>query len=621
MDTIFLDFESLYSDEYSLKKMTPVEYVLDPRFECHGCAVKHGIDGKNYWLEGPALPDFFASLVPERTHLVSHNYLFDGCIVAWRYGFVPRLMTCTLNVARATLGHVLRSLSLANVARHLDLGVKGNALLKVKGMSLEQIKAQPALYQEYVQYALDDNDLCAGIYDKLVRSGVFPLRELATMDMVMRCTVEPRFLLDTHVLAQHMGEVKAKKEHLLAQAMLIGADDKSTLMSNDRFAELLQRVGVTPPTKVSAATGKTAWAFAKTDHEFLDLQEHPDPAVQALVAARLGHKSTLEETRCQRLTNISQVTWPGNQQLLMPAPLRFSGAHTHRLSGDWSLNMQNLPRGGNLRRALKAAAGYTVFTIDASQIEARLNAWINGQWDLVEAFDRGEDVYATFAESVFGHAVNKDDNPKERFVGKTGILSLGYGLGHVNYRLRLKTDSTNQLGVTIELTIEESNGIVTTYRTKYFHIAGGWKILNNTGIPNLAGAGGFQFGPCTFEHQAIRLPSGLRLFYHDLHQADGEWWFTFGNKRKKIYGAKLLENICQALGQVLIKEAALRIFQRTGYRFALQVHDELLYLVRNEHLGTVHQVAMEEMTRRPDWGPDLPLAAEAGSGPSYGDAK
>ena len=621
MQTIFLDFETFYSDDYSLKKMTPVEYVLDPRFEAHGCAVKHGLAAKSYWVDGPDLYTFFKGLDPTVTSLVTHNALFDMCIVAWRYAFVPRLMVDTLGVARACLAHQLKSLALASVARHLGLGVKGNALMKVKGMSLQEIKSQPALYAEYVQYGLDDVDLCAGIYDTLVRSGTFPIRELAVMDMVLRCTIEPKFVLCINTLAQHLADVQAKKNHLLATAMLSGANGKPDLMSNERFAELLRSLNVPPPMKISATTGKPAYAFSKTDHAFLDLQEHPDPCVQALVAARLGHKSTLEETRCERFTKISRVTWPGNRQLLMPMPLRFSGAHTHRLSGDWKLNVQNLSRGGKLRRALMAPPGHTVFTIDSSQIEARLNAWINGQWDLVRAFALGEDVYSIFASEVFARPVTKKDHPKERFVGKQGILGLGYGLGDANFRIRLKTDSINQLGEAIELSEAQAQAVVTTYRSKYHHIPAGWKTLNYTGIPAIAANGGFRFGPCLFERQAIRLPSGLRLHYNDLHQAGGEWWFTYGGRRKKIYGGKLLENICQALGQVLIKEAALRVRQRTGYSFALQVHDELVYVVRDEDLELLAAVALEEMIRRPDWGPDLPLAAEAGRGPSYGDAK
>ncbi len=40
MDLITLDFETYYSREYSLSKMTTEEYVRDPRFEVIGVGVK-----------------------------------------------------------------------------------------------------------------------------------------------------------------------------------------------------------------------------------------------------------------------------------------------------------------------------------------------------------------------------------------------------------------------------------------------------------------------------------------------------------------------------------------------------------------------------------------------------
>src|SRR5690606_5724575 len=118
-------------------------------------------------------------------------------------------------------------------------------------------------------------------YDKLVRGGIFPARELAVMDMVLRCAIEPRFQLDLTVLAEHLHAIRTQKDHLLARAMMVGADGKTALMSNDRFAELLRSLGVEPPTKTSPVTGKVTYAFAKSDPAFLDLQEHEDPAVQA----------------------------------------------------------------------------------------------------------------------------------------------------------------------------------------------------------------------------------------------------------------------------------------------------------------------------------------------------
>jgi len=619
MKTIFLDFETFYSDEYSLRKMTPVEYVLDPRFEANGCAVIEG-DGQPYWLDGPYLPAFFASLDPKVTMLVTHNALFDMCVVAWRFGFIPRLMICTMSVARAVLGHKLRHVSLESVSQCLGLGAKGGVLSKVKGMNLPMIKAA-GLYDEYVAYGLDDVSKCAGIYRKLVESGHFPVPELAVMDMVLRCGIQPQLQLCHTTLAEHLQEVQANKAQLLDQAIQLGASDKKDLMSNDKFAELLRSVGVEPPTKISPVTGKEAYAFAKTDPDFLDLQEHADPAVQALVAARLGHKTTLEETRCERFLKISQLHWPITQQGNMPMPLAYSAAHTHRLGGTWKLNVQNLGRGGKLRRALIAPSHHKVVAVDASQIEARAVAVLCGQQDLVDAFARGDDVYAGFATELFQTPVTKKTHPVERFIGKEGILSLGYGAGPPKFKVRVKVQSKNQMGTAIELTDEHAAQYVGTYRTKYYKVPKGWRHLNYVGIPALQSGSKFEFGPCIFEKEAILLPSGLRLFYHHLHQEHGEWMFTYGGATKRLYGGKLLENICQALARIVVMDAGLRIRRRINRSIALQAHDELVYVVPDEAVEEVKGICLEEMSKPPLWLPEWPLAAEVGSGQSYGSAK
>jgi DNA polymerase len=617
MKTVFIDFETYYSSEFSLRKMTPIEYVLDPRFECIGCAVKE--DGEApYWVDGEDLPLFFADLTPQTTCLVSHNTLFDGCIFAWRYNFVPRLMVDTLGIARACLGHKLRSLSLANVARELGLGMKGGTVHKVIGMGAAAIK-QAGLYDEYIDYAINDAELCAQIFDKLVRSRIFPVGELRVMDMVLRCAIEPQFLLDQNVLALHHHTIKAAKETLL-QRIGVGKDD---LMSNEKFAAALQTLGVDPPRKISLATGKETWAFSKTDPEFMALEEHPDESVQALFAARLGIKSTLEETRTQRFINIGHLTWPGNGPAKMPMPLRFSGAHTHRLSGDWKLNVQNMPRGGALRRALIAPPGHVVLASDASQIEARIVAWLCDQPDLVEQFAKGEDVYSSFASKVFDRPIDKKKDPAERFIGKTAILGLGYGLGWPKFQSTVKLQSKAQTGTTIDLSDDQAIKIVNTYRQGYENIPRIWRLLNNN-IDALISGREFTFGPCEFEVGGIKLPSGLRLHYHELTSTPDGWTYVYGGKPKRLYGGSLLENITQALARIVVMDAAIRIQKRFAVhdiQLALQVHDELVFVVPEHLADECKRIALEEMSRRPVWAPTLPLAAEAGVGQSYGDAK
>jgi DNA polymerase len=617
MRTVFLDYETYYDKEYSLRKMTPVEYALDPRFETILAAVRE--NGKAYIVDGEDFPKWVKDAKLHEAAVISHNALFDMSILAWRYGTVPRLMIDTLGVSRATLGHVLKSLSLASVARHLGLGVKGDTVHNVIGMHRADIKAA-GLWDSYCKYSAGDAELCEGIFNRQVKSGIFPVRELAVMDMVLRCAIEPKFMLDQNALAEHLQQVRSDKDALLQRVGI----DKKALMSNEKFAAVLRSMGVEPPLKTSPLTGKETYAFAKTDKEFIALEEHPSPDVQALITARAGFKSTLEETRTERLLKIAQLTWPGNRQQLMPVPLRYSGAHTHRLSGEWKLNMQNLPRGGKLRRALIAKPDEEVFTIDASQIEARITAWICGQDDLVGQFAKGEDVYSSFASEVFGYPVGKKTHPNERFIGKTSVLGLGFQVGAAKFSNTIEVQSQLQLGQKIDMPLEEAMRIVSLYRTKYSNISRAWRTLHNEGIAALAGTNpGFTFGPCSFEKGAVLLPSGLRLFYHDLQQTNGErgpqWEFVYGGEYKKLYGGKLLENIVQSLARIITMDAALLIQRHLG--LGMQVHDELVYGVKREAVEEFKALALQEMRRRPDWAPDLPLEAEAGTGSSYGEAK
>jgi DNA polymerase len=623
MKTVFIDFETFYSNEFSLRKMTPVEYILDQRFEIIGCAIKIGNE-KSFWLDGDQLPKFFAELDPAETAMVSHNALFDQCIVAWKFNFIPRLMLDTLGVSRALLGHELKSMALAKVAEHLGIGIKGGTVHKVAGMGRDAIIAA-GLYDEYVEYSLNDVDLCAAIYKELVASKKFPFNEMVVMDMVLRCAVQPQLHIDSNVLAQHLATVQAHKENLLAAVNV----DKSELMSNEKFAEALRFLGVEPPTKISMVTGKEAYAFSKTDPEFIALEEHENPAVQALVAARLGFKSTLEETRTQRFLSIANLQWSDRTSAVMPMPLRYSGAHTHRLSGDWNLNVQNMPRGGELRRALIAPPGHVVLAADASQIEARIVAWLCNEQDLLDQFEKGEDVYSKFASKVFKREIDKKKDPTERFIGKTAILGLGYGLGWQKFQKTIKLQSKAQTGKVVDLSDEEAKAVVDTYRESYSCIKSVWGSLNSR-INILAADENDEIeafelkGVATFIPGKIRLPSGLHLHYHDLKETDGDWSYTYGGKTKRLYGGALLENITQALARIVVMDAATRLRPQLAIhsvQLALQVHDELVYVVPDDIADVCKNLVLKEMCARPAWAKSLPLAAEADIGRSYGDAK
>ena len=552
MRTIVVDVESYYDQDYSLRKMTPVEYILDHRWETIGWAVKDPgpCEGTPLggapavWMTDAQFRGYLAGL-PEKVAVVSHNALFDMCVLAWRYNYVPHLMIDTMGMARAWYGHKLRSVALASLATFLGVGVKGTTVHKVQGMGLAAIKAA-GFYSEYAEYSKMDAEICWQIYRTIIREG-FPVGEIAVMDTVLRCAVQPAFVLDQTLLAEHLHGVQAGKQALLDRLATVnpsGTPDsmRETLMSNDKFAEALRSLGVDPPTKISLVTGREAYAFAKTDAAFIELEEHENPEVQALVGARLGIKSTIEETRTQRLLSIANLTWPGNQRALMPMPLRYSGAHTHRLSGDWKLNMQNLPSRGNnkIRSALAAPDGHSVVAVDASQIEARKAGWFCGCTTLTSAFANKEDVYSTFASDVFGYEIHKSTHKIERFIGKTGVLGLQYGLGWPKFQATVAMQSKAQVGQEVILDDIDAMRVVQTYRRKYKEIPAMWRHLEGL-IARMTDRNCYvELGPLVFMHEKIKLPSGLFLHYHNLENRDGQWWFTHGGKPKYLYGGKCL---------------------------------------------------------------------------------
>lgn len=642
---LFADYETYYdSQSYTLRKMTPAEYILDKRFEVSGMAIRKGIDGTDKWVTAANLPPFFAHLARlekdtgEKVTMVTYNALFDMCITAWRYNYVPTLMVDVLGMVRACMGPMLKRASLGTVAEFLQLpaGLKGDCIRRVDGMRAADIQ-RAGLMDEYVAYAKQDVNLMVGIYKHLVPT--FPRSEFAVMDLVLRCCVQPQFKFDKPLLEQHLQEVRDGKAALLAACGLQydANGECPELMSTVKFKALLEGQGVVVDDKVSP-TGKFIPALAKTDAFMQDLLEDPDPTIAALAAARLGHKSTLEETRAQRFIDIAGLSGtPGYRAGSAPMPLRYGAAHTHRLGGDWSLNVQNLPAGrngasNNLRKSITCADDEEIIVADEAQIEARLSAWIAKETTLLREFAQNLDPYGQLGATIFGlpAPVSKKqfntDHPTERFIGKTGILGLGYGAGADKFFSMVLSSARTQLGRDLSGTFFQADAqkAVTTYRNRYHAMPRCWNLLQYSGLAALTGqAVSMVMPPVVIKRGKIVGPNGQEMIYPDLKldPVTSDWTYQNGPVRSKIYGAKMLENITQWLAKCIVMDAAIRLNRLFKFRMALQAHDELVFVVKKDTVPHAKQIIKLEMERRPQWAPDLPLEVEVNSGRTYGDAK
>ena len=646
---LFLDAETFYDTDYSLSKLTPPEYILDPKFELIGCAAAEGSDPFE-WIDGPDFSAYISQFDPENTTTVTFNQLFDGCVFAWRYGFIPKRMLCAMRMAAALRGHVLHSVALKSVAKCLGVGEKGTTIESVRGMRRNEIMGNPTLWRAFQAYALNDGELCRDIFFKLAPE--FPSSERRIMDKVLRCAVVPRFCIDKVMLEQHLVDLEADKVRMLrlaaggaeiddnqdGQPLADEAQDMDgleaftqQLRSNPKFEVLLKARGVDIQYKVSP-TGAQIPAFAKTDEFMEELQEHEDPVVQALATARMGVRSTIEQSRGARIMSISSLDWASTTATgNMPIPLTYSAAHTHRLGGTWKINMQNLPAGrgknkSKLRKALVVPEGYEVVVADLSQIECRINAWICGQRDLFDIFAMKGDPYSVLASKIFGFKVDKAVHKTERFIGKSGVLGLGFGCGKDKfYNMVLRSARTLGMDMKALMKIwspELAATSVDIYRSVNSDIVNAWRTLDT--ILNTAWIGASeprQWGPVVIGEGYVALPNGMKMLYDVVKPVDvSDKRYRYGKKEHRMYGPKFLENIVQALARIVIMNASLRIADR-GYEFALQSHDELAFIVLKADVARCMDIVTEELRRPPSWAKVLPLDCEVGHGLSYGDAK
>jgi len=607
MSIVTLDFETYYDQQFSLTKLTTEEYIRSDLFEVIGVAIAVD-DAEPIWVTGTRyeIKRVLQSIDWGRSLLLAHNTMFDGAILNWEYGIKPKAYLDTLCMARAIHG-VEAGGSLAKLVERYGLGAKGTEVLDAKGKYRSDFTEEDLA--QYGEYCKNDVVLTRKLFHILHKN--FPTKELKVIDTTLKMFIQPTLRLDSSALVEHLENVKNIKANLLNEC---GAtiDD---LMSNNKFAELLLGLGVVPPVKISARTGKEAFAFAKTDEEFKELLEHPDPKVQALVSARLGNKTTLEETRTQRFIGISE-------RGTLPVPIKYYAAHTGRWGGSDKINLQNLPsrgtNGGKLKKAIQAPEGYVIIDCDSSQIEARVVAWLAGQDDLLTAFEKGEDVYKIMASAIYGKE-ESTISQEERFVGKTTILGCGYGMGAKKFQVQLKA-----FGVSIQE--EEANRIISVYRQTYPKIPKLWKQTQRCIEAMITGqaadfgvVSAVEFDP---EEKGFLLPSGLWQKYdgiEKIYDAEGKEQYQYKTRKGavKLYGGKVVENLCQAVARCVIAEQMLKISQK--YHVVLTVHDAVACIAPEAEAEKAQAYVESCMRWRPDWASDLPLNCESGVGKTYGD--
>jgi DNA polymerase len=699
---ITLDFETYYSkkEKYFLKNknsgLTIEQYIRNPKFEPIGLSVKVG-NRPAEWLCPHEIEDWVKHVEVaygwDNVRAIAHNGRFDMAILGWVYNVYPGQIADTMLMSRAL--QLWDSHSLDNVTQHLkdrygwgivrdadgnttwgklsaeDLLVslsKGTEVVDADGKHLMDFTDEE--YDRYATYGKTDVDLTWSEYNWFMKFAAFPELEIDVMTATIETFTYPVVELHLPVLNEVKRVVNGKRDALLAK---VGAT-LTDLRSDDKFAELLRGLGVEPPTKVNAK-GRTKYAFAKKDLDFLRLLEHEDPNVVELVEARLGNKSSQAVTRVERFIDLAS-------RGPMPMPLEYYAAHTGRWGGADAVNVQNmnrnqlvdqstpagtkvfykdtadavvavlpdnkvhLARAGvvendeeelhimGLRDAIKAPKGKKLVVLDWSQIELRYNSWIWGEDWILDTLVSGKDVYKVTAAMTYGIEYG-EVNKSQRFVGKSQQLGLGYGAGKNGLIVVMGKRSE-------EFTEQQLQSFVNSYRQSAPNIKRGWdkcKTMLNAMVQGINIELGDKHGLYYSLGNKIMRPNGMGLTYREVHHRPGEMgnelWFWGKNKQtkkhdwEKTFGGKITENLCQASCRDIAAEKVVNLrykffekgWTRDDAHIVMTVHDEIIVCCKDELAEEVFDVMQDVMTKSTGWYASLPLAVDGSIAQRYGCAK
>lgn len=661
-EVLLIDFETYYDTEYSLSKMSTIEYICDPQFEFTGMGYfsSNVVTPEALFCNKDYLPEFIKDLQDvfgqnlEQVTVVAKNCKFDITILAVKFGIIPPFIIDIDDLLRhydARMSHRMK-----DVTSMFGLKPKGKTV-KFKGLHYEDMddETKAAL----AEYCINDVEIESSLFSILLPLITNPAVEIPVARHTLDLYLRPRFRFDF----DKAKKLKATMTLTLMEIAQRTGYDKKWLSSNLDFVKILQEAlpeGEHVPTKpgkpgrnMTKLLGKPRVipAFAKDDVGFQELLVHSDEVVRNLCTARQAVKSW--PLHIKRITNMmaQAVTHPEG---LLRILLNYYAAHTGRWGGGGGINPQNLGGRGRagagthpliqaMRSLLCCPDGSILGIADSAQIEARILAWFANQEDLVRGFADGEDIYSVFATRLFNSAVWK---PKEtdsapikhllkirRAFGKDAILGCGYGMGTNKFYQRcIANADLRPLFDSGDYDWDFINNLISTYRTTYNKIPEFWTAVEKAfkwvikypheqtqvsrKYDENGTAAGFRlafFNKKGTVH--IILPSGRHLTYR--HCAIKKT--TKGSEIRwhwgHLWGGSITENIVQAVARDLLAFWILEV-DKANLPVVLHSHDEIVCMLQKNDVHGLEDM-LKIMCAGPEWADGLPLDAEGSLANAY----
>lgn len=683
MRIVVLDYESYWnSKNYTLSKIGPISYIRDSRFSAQLMSyIVTDASTMTYdkvrVAEHDNIPAVLSALRLDApgTMTVAHNGNgFDFLILSEIYHVIPWLAVDTMCMERWTGVSRVQNESLKSMAKFFQCGEKVEGTVISDGRNWPE-DFTPDERTAFIQYCRNDTEQCFLSFKAMLPFMTADALLFSSITAKMACN--PVLRLDDDMLTAYLNELSdkvTKARNDINKMFMFKSDEDflKAIRSSASFVKMLELLGRKPPMKYSMAKSETKRkkleaegktnlseedyavytpALAKSDLDFVAMASDADERVALLVRTRLENNSSIQRSRAETFHALAKSGRP------MPVMLNAFKAHTSRYTAGNSegssdkLNLQNLskrdPSQLTLRKAVQAPEGMSLVACDSSQIEARILAYVANETELVDAFRRGADPYADLAEKIFQipsekiHKGAKSGDKKlkaYRNVGKTGILSAGYGVGWRKYADTLLRQGV-RLSSDIDQHYEMAHHAHNVYRASNPNIVAFWDTCQTVIKALYLGYSGEFGGPNDniFQYSVAPIcgrddvptiigPNKYTLRYFKLScevsekNNREEYYYTRvkgkSELKTKIYGGALAENLCQYLAFALLQWQACRMTEQ-GIRLIANIHDSFLAICPEDEAEHTKSVMESCMSSVPDWLGDFPVACEAEIGKDY----
>ncbi|MDA8631927.1 DNA polymerase I [Litoricolaceae bacterium] len=524
-----------------------------------------------------ALSDLFAD--PDLT-MVGHNLKYDLTILE-TVGLLPQCRLADTMLMSYALDAAAGRHDMDSLAKRL-LGVETTSYEDVCGKGAKQIRFDEVALESASHYASEDADITLRLYNQFVDrlnqvpslQSIYQELELPVMQ-ILREMENHGALLDVDILNAQSVTLGVRLEQLKSEAQAL-AGRPFNLASPKQLQEILFDELQLPVLK------KTPKGAPSTNEEVLQELALDYPLPKLLIEHR--SLSKLKGTYTDRL--------PGDCD---PADGRVHTSFhqavtsTGRLSSS-DPNLQNIPirteEGRRIRKAFIAPDCWSVMAADYSQIELRIMAHLSGDKSLVDAFARGDDIHLATAAEVFDlEPMFVTDEQRRR--AKAINFGLIYGM--------------SAFGLGRQLGIERAEAAA--YIDRYFErYPGVRRYMDSTRA-------------MAHEKGYVETVFGRRLTLPDIHARQVPV--------RQAAERAAINAPMQGTAADIIKRAMLRVHQalatsNLGCHLLLQVHDELVFEVRDRDLDPARQLIRLEMEAAAEL--SVPLVVDIGSGDSWFEA-